>query len=98
MAYAGTTSTSPNPPALAYSFLGSSVGGGARQWLYRSTHVQAAVSSTGFFTDGQDLGMTLGDILLHIGSTTFIGTFHTVNVVTSTGVGLSAGLIASSAS
>lgn len=98
MAYAGTTSTSPNPPVCISSFMGSTTGGGLRFWMYRSTHLQADVSSTGFFTDGQRLGMTLGDPVIVIGSTTYLMTHHTVSVVTSTGVGLSVGLLTSSAS
>lgn len=98
MAYAGTTSTSPNPPNCLSSFMGSTFGGGIRVWFYRSTHVQADVSSTGHFTDGDDLGMTLGDPVFVIGSTTYLMSAHNVNVRTSTGVGLSAGLIVSSAS
>lgn len=101
MAYSGTTSTSPNPPNMLSSFMGSTFGGGLRVWYYRSTnalHVGGAESSTGFFTDGELLGMTLGDPIFVIGSTTFLMSAHAVNVVTSTGVGLSAGLIVSSAS
>ena len=98
MAYAGTTSTSPNPPILVSQSIGSTAGGGSRAWLYKSTHVQTDVDSTGFFTDGQALGMQLGDIVMVQGSTTYIQSQHTVTVVTSTGVGLSAGLLVSSAS
>lgn len=103
MAYAGTTSTSANPPAAMFQFIGSTGGVGPKAWLYASTHVQTDVSSTGFFTDGQDLGMSLGDPVFVLGSTSTTKgrgplSVHVVNVVTSTGVGLSAGLMVSSAS
>ena len=103
MAYLAANTTSPNPPNLIASFLGSTGGDGRKLWMYASTHVQVDVSSTGFFSDGQTLGMNLGDPVLVIGSTTTTdgrgpASFHVVNVVTSTGVGLSAGLLVSSSS
>lgn len=104
MAYAGTTSTAPNPPRLISKAMGSTAGArGQALWQYASTHVQTDVSSTGFFTDGDALGMELGDIVMVIGSTSTTKgsgplSLHVVNVVTSTGVGLSSGLMVSSAS
>ena len=101
MAYAGATSTAPNPPFLLHKAMGSTFGQrGMAQWQYASTHVQVDVSSTGFFADGQALGMALGDIVFNNGSTTTdkgggLMSIHTVNVVTSTGVGLTSGLLAS---
>ena len=94
MAYQGTTSTAPNVPRL----VSQSISGANKVWMYKSTHLQADLSSTGFFRDGAYLGMSLGDTVLHQGSTTFILTQHTINVLTSTGAGCSAGLIISSAS
>jgi|SRR3990172_5043664 len=98
MAYAGVNSTIANPPAAMVETVGSTGGRGSRIWLYKSTHAQAEVSSTGFFTDGTNLGMQLGDVVFVMGSTTYIMSAHCVNVRTSTGVGLSFGLIVSSAS
>lgn len=103
MAYQGTTSTAPNPPVLVSQGIGSTGRVGPKQWVYASTHVQVDVSSTGFFTDGQALGMTLGDQVMVVGSTSTTDgrgpiSYHVVNVVTSTGVGLSLGLMISSAS
>ena len=105
MAYQGTTSTAANPPRLMVQGIGSTVSSTAISasprtavWVYGSTHVQSDVSSTGFFTDGYKLGMRLGDVVMVYGSSTFIQSQHVVNVVTTTGVGLSAGLIVSSAS
>lgn len=101
MAYQGTTSTAANPPRLISRAMGSTAGAaGTGLWQYASTHVQVQVDSTGFFTDGLDLGMNLGDIVFVIGSTTTtpgLGpvSLHRVAVRTSTGVGLSSGLLCS---
>ena len=106
MAYAGSTagSTVSNPPILTQAALagstnqGSTSARGPQQWMYRSTHTQALVAATGFFTDGRRLGMRLGDSLLVHGATTFVVSFHTVQAVSTTGVTVSAGLLISSAS
>lgn len=106
MAYAGTTSTSPNPPVLVtqgIAFSSSNVTGTAgiqrgqpRQWIYVSTHISSDIEAVNFFTDGLDLGMQLGDQVVHVGSTTYIMTSHTVVAVGSTttdlGVGTTIGL------
>ena len=97
MAYAGSTAATPNPPARAFEMMGSTGGRGARVWLYKSTHVQADVDDAGFFTDGANLGMQLGDCLLSVTSTTYILSCHTVITRSSTGVTCSAGVIISSA-
>jgi len=98
MAYAGTTSTAANPPFLVTQGIGSTGGVTLSQWMYRSTHTQAAVAATGFITDAQALGMSLGDSVLVVGSTTYVISQHVVNAVSSTGATLSAGLLVSSAS
>jgi hypothetical protein len=98
MAYAGTTSTSPNPPQLISDSLGSTYGGGAREWRYDSTHTQAEAAAAGFITDGYYLGMKTGDSVRVYGSTTFVMSMHAVSAVTTTGATLSAGLLISSAS
>lgn len=97
MAYAGTTSTSPNPPRLTSQGIGSTAGGGIREWQYKSTHTAALVSSTGHFTDGQALGMQVGDIVWVQGSTTYVLTSHTVVAVSATGVSVSSGVSLSAA-
>ena len=94
MAYLGTTSTAPNVPRLVTQGIGKT----NRVWMYKSTHVQTDVSSTGFFRDGYALGMQLGDTVMVQSSTVYTLSMHTVAVRTSTGVGLSLGLLVSSAS
>lgn len=106
MAYSGSTSgsTVANPPALTQSWLAGSTNTGAAgltatsQFVYRSTHTQAETAATGFITDAKNLGMSLGDSVLVLGSTTYILSHHTVQAVSSTGATLSAGLLVSSAS
>lgn len=98
MAYAGTTSTSPNAPALIAQTIGSTGGSGPATWMYKSTHTQAESAAAGFITDGQDLGTHLGDVFHVMGSTTYTLSYHTVNAVSSTGITLTSGLLVSSAS
>ena len=104
MAYQGTTAVLANPPRLLNKAWGSTyAAAGTAMWQYASTHVQVDVASTGFFADGFDLGMNLGDVVIVIGSGSTVGglgpmSMPSVDVVTSTGVGLSAGLICSSSS
>lgn len=95
MAYQGTTSTAPNVPKLVHQGIGNSQN---RHWVYVSTHTQATAAGAGFFTDGQILGLKVGNSMTVIGSTTYALSYHTVNAVTSTGAGLTSGLLVSSAS
>lgn len=95
MAYQGTTSTAPNVPRLVSQGIGDSQN---RQWVYVSTHTQATAAGTGFFTDGQYVGLKVGNSMLVVGSTTYIMSQHQVNAVSSTGATISAGLLVSSAS
>ena len=98
MAYSGSTAATPNPPNAVVETIGSTGGRGSRIWLYKSTHIQTDVDDAGFITDGLNLGMQLGDIVLVQSSTTYIMSIHTINTRSSTGVTLSAGLLVSSAS
>ena len=79
MAYLGTTSTAPNVPALvtqSLAYSSSNVTGVAglsyglpRVWIYSSTHLAVDVSSADFFgKDPSRLGMKVGDVLWHFGS------------------------------
>lgn len=104
MAYQGTTSTSPNPPflvtqTLAYSssnVTGSTTPKGVpRTWSYASTHISSDIEAVNFFTDGEALGMKVGDYLVHR-DPNFVLTSHAVIAVGSTttdlGVGTTIGL------
>lgn len=91
MTYAGTTSTSPNPPLIVSQGIT-----GHRTWVYVSTHISTDVNGTGFFTDGYQLGMKKGDAVLVVGSTTYIIAYHSVTTSVSTGASLSTGTLVSS--
>jgi hypothetical protein len=58
---------------------------------YNSTHTATDVTTAGFFTDGKDLGMSLGDQVTVVASTTYARSLHIVNAVSSTGVSVSTG-------
>ncbi len=49
-----------NPPAL----ISQGIGGFFRQWVYKSTDAASAVRVSGYFTDGWQLGMRQGDLVL----------------------------------
>ena len=83
-----------NPPHLA----GDQPVAAPRKWTYKSTHTQAVVGTSDHISNGEDLGMATGDILMHVGSTTFITSAHCVNAVGSTFTGLTTGLLISSQS
>lgn len=79
MAYATT-----NPPAL----IQQTPAGDGKVWVYRSTDAVGTVDGTGYFTNGQDLGMTLGDLVWVYDTTSSLnkGTVTFVDTVSSTGV------------
>ena len=55
MAYATS-----NPPALVHQLVGAA---GGSTWVYNSTDAATVVRVTGYITDGQALGMAIGDIV-----------------------------------
>ena len=55
MAYAVTL-----PPALIVA----PIAGAGRLWLYRSLDVATDVDAVGYFTNGDELGMKVGDIVI----------------------------------
>ncbi len=74
MAYSGSTAASSvaNPPArVALGLLtqrsvdeSTAVANGGSLWLYNSTNTTTNMFSPGFFTDGKNLGMRVGDIVI----------------------------------
>jgi len=85
MAYAGTTSTSPNAPQMVSQGVT-----GMRTWYYASTHAAADIDGANFFTDGLELGFVVGDQLINQ-TTAYVLTSHAVTVVGSTTTTVSAG-------
>ena len=59
---------------------------GAAIWTYNSTDVHTDVDAAGYFTDGDDLGKQVGDVVIVSKSTATIGTtIHYVSVVAAGG-------------
>jgi hypothetical protein len=90
-----------NPPALVWQAIANqaiadsagttqgSSGHGVKQWIYVSTDVSTVVDADGFFTNGFNLGMRRGDLVLVVervsGGATTLVTMHTVARSTATG-------------
>lgn len=74
MAYVTT-----NPPVCVTPRMGS----GPALWMYNSTDIHTTVAGAGYFTNGYDLGMKVGDMVL-VGKTsaTIGSTIHYVQTVT----------------
>ena len=103
MTYAPYSSTSPNVPMLK----GDQPIAGPRTWGYFSSHARSVVVASTHISDGQALGMKVGDAFFVSETTTAaansasdggILSVHRVVTVASTYVILSAGVLISSAS
>ena len=68
-----------SPPVCVTPRMGS----GPALWIYNSADVHTDVDATGYFTNGYDLGMKVGDMVL-VGKTsaTIGATVHYVQTVT----------------
>jgi hypothetical protein len=70
------------PPRLLVPRLG----GGTALWVYASEDVHTDVDETGYFTNGHNLGMRVGDVVIVVKTTSTIGaTLHVVTVSTAGG-------------
>lgn len=84
MAYNGTTSTSPNPPRCLFPAMGMPLGWNSTSvqqragqvWFYNSSDASTAWMNAGYFTDGRQLGMKIGDMLLGLSWSTESSTGH----------------------
>lgn len=76
MAYA----TSNPPKAIA-----AGIGGGNTTWRYASADAHATVSGAGYFSNGDALGMKVGDIVFVQNTTGYTTTLHSVSAVTAGG-------------
>ncbi len=70
-----------NPPALC----GQRISGTPAVWVYTSTDVDSAVNASDYFTNGDALGMVLGDLVYVFDTTTPKGSLHYVSAVTAGG-------------
>jgi hypothetical protein len=77
MAYVAT-----NPPVLVTSRFGS----GPALWMYTSTDIHTDVDAADYFSNGDALGMQVGDVVIVSKSSATIGsTLHYVSTVTAGG-------------
>lgn len=77
MAYATTL-----PPQCAVARMGA----GVAVWVYASEDVHTDVDATGYFTNGDALGMKVNDVVIVVKTTATVGaTLHVVSAVTAGG-------------
>ena len=76
MAYATT-----NPPQVAVPSMGEQ---GPSIWTYTSADPRATVNLANYFSDGVDLGMKVGDLVIVYDSVTPLTSLHFVAAVTAT--------------
>lgn len=69
-----------NPPSIVAGGIGS----GARIWAYVSADVHTDVDATDYFTNGDELGMKVNDIVMVVDTTAGL-TAHRVSAVTTGG-------------
>lgn len=66
-----------NPPAL----WANGVGGQARFWFYKSADPIATVNTANYFTNGADLGLKVGDVMLVIDTVNVLCDWVVINAV-----------------
>jgi hypothetical protein len=68
MAYSGSTASTPNPPVLVAGAMtkgSTALTGQSKQlWMYNSTNLTTDLTASGFFSDGANLGMKVGDLVI----------------------------------
>jgi len=71
-----------NPPAV----ISGPLTGAGKIWMYRSTDVATDVDATDYFSNGDALGMKVGDVLISCDTdTSTTTTIHRVTAVTAGG-------------
>lgn len=70
-----------NPPAL----VSQRIGGGPAIWLYKSADVVGDVDATDYFSNGEALGMRVGDMVWVYDTTTPLCTVCWVSAIDSDG-------------
>ena len=73
-----------NPPSLVTQSIGNAV---PAIWTYSSTDATATVDGSGYITNGGNLGMKVGDVVIVNDTTNTITTMHRVITVSSTAPG-----------
>ena len=69
------------PPRMAVP----GVGGGFSLWFYSSTDAATVVRAAGYISNGDDLGMKVGDIVLQSSTDASVAHIYIVNSVTAGG-------------
>lgn len=76
------------PPRM---MLEGGIGGSPSVWIYSSADASATIDASGYITNGYDLGMRDGDLLLAYDTANKIWTAHTVLNTSSTTIDLGNG-------
>lgn len=71
------TYATSNPPRM---MVAGSIGGARNIWIYSSADAAATIDASGYFTDGYNLGMRDGDLILAYDTGNKIWSAHTVLV------------------
>jgi hypothetical protein len=71
-----------NPPRCVVPGIGDGV---PSLWMYSSTDAATVVRVTGYISDGDDLGMKVGDVVIQSSSDATVGHIYLVNSVTAGG-------------
>jgi len=80
------------PPAL----IGDRIGGGGGMWHYSSTDVHTDVDATDYFSNGDALGMKVGDVVFVVETdNSYALSIHVVTAVTTGGAATVAARITS---
>jgi hypothetical protein len=61
------------------------MGNGYGLWIYVSADAHATVDATDYFSNGEALGMKVGDAVIVIYTTGYLATLHAVSAVDSDG-------------
>ena len=69
-----------NPPSL----VSQTIGGGPKVWVYTSTDAVADVDAAGYFSNGEALGMAVGDVVNVVDTTNTLVTPCHVTAVSTT--------------
>lgn len=76
-----TYATSNPPAATSQTLTGASI------WTYKSADAIATVDGAGYFTNGGDLGMKVGDVVFIVDTANGLTTISQVSTVSSTSPG-----------
>lgn len=84
MSYSGSTAASPNPPRLLVPAMSgplpisstSIARRGSQLWIYNTSDGTTLLQNAAYFTDGKQLGMQLGDMLMGLSWSTESSTGH----------------------